>query len=409
MKSIPFLITFIVCFPHFIFSQTCGCTDPLATNYNTAAVINDGSCQYANTSISPTSAYQLDAILNGSSGMIYWDNAYWTYNDHDNLNLYAIDSTTGAIIDSIRIATTGNYDTEEISQDADYIYFGDFGNNSGSRTNLHILRIAKEDMHEQNIPIDTIFFTYDDQTDFTPASMNTDYDCESFIVTEDSIYLFTKQWITEATACYVLPKTPGHFAAHKRDTCNVNGLITGATYVPDKQLIVLCGYNTTLSPFIFLLYDFENDNFFAGNKRKITINQIGHQVEAIATSNALQYYITNEYFNYSILTTNPKLQLLDLTSYLSHYLLDTLDGVYNYEYIVPTVFPNPAIDCIHLTSWESCQGYTYQIYNMSGQQIQSGKISSPTIQFQNAQMSKGSYILTIEGAKGKYSFPIFKQ
>ncbi|MDD4395540.1 MAG: T9SS type A sorting domain-containing protein [Bacteroidales bacterium] len=395
-------------------AQICGCTDPFAINYDSTATINDGSCQYAALSINPTNSYQISNLLNGTSGMIFWEGKYWTFNDHNDSHLYALDSISGAIIDSLSIGETGNYDIEEISQDAEYLYFGNFGNNSGSRTDLCILRINKNDFLSHNFTIDTIFFNYADQVDFTPASMNTDYDCESFIVTEDSIYLFTKQWITKATARYSLPKSPGHHTACKRGTCNVTGLITGATYIPNEQMVVLCGYNETLEPFIYLLYDFPSDNFFDGNKRKIDINLMGHQVEAIATSNALEYYITNEYFQYSLMTVQPKLQMLNLTPYLSYYL--TGDTTYLHPSFItphsdfsPVIYPNPASDGLYIEPFESCKGMNYCIYSSTGQLTQSGVIVDNKISFQGYRMSKGNYILTIEGKLGKYSFRFYKQ
>lgn len=407
-RILSFCIT-IIALQYTLFAQICGCTDPLATNYNSMAVTNDGSCQYAATTIAPTQSYLLDNILNGTSGMFFWNGNYWTYNDHDDLHLYAIDSTSGNIIDSIAIAEGGNYDTEEISQDMDYLYFGDFGNGYGTRTDLHILKISKESLETQNIIIDTIFFSYADQTDFSYASTNTDYDCEAFIVTEDSIYLFTKQWITKATACYALSKSPGHHLVHQRGVLDVNGLITGATYIPDKQLVVLCGYNDLLSPFVFLLYDYPSDNFFAGNKRKININIPRHQVEAIATSNALQYYITNEYFQYSIVTTQPKLQILDLSPYLSHYLETSLLGISNYGFLKPKIFPNPFSDCLYIIPYETCLGTTYSLYTLTGKLLQTGMITTKKIPIQGSRLAKGSYILTIEGENGTFSFPVWKQ
>ena len=140
------------------FAQVCGCTDPLASNYNAAATVNDGSCQYASTTIRYEEIGEMDNDrIGGTSGMIYWNGGYWTYNDHVNTYLYKLDSLTGQIVDSLRVATSGNYDTEEISQDSAYLYFGDFGNNTASRTNLHVLRIEKQAFINQTHTIDTIF------------------------------------------------------------------------------------------------------------------------------------------------------------------------------------------------------------------------------------------------------------
>ena len=355
----------IVCFmlASNCFAQVCGCTDPLASNYNASATVNDGSCQYASTTIRFEEIGEMDNDrIGGTSGMIYWNGGYWTYNDHVNTYLYKLDSLTGQIVDSLRVATSGNYDTEEISQDSAYLYFGDFGNNTASRTNLHVLRIEKQAFINQTHTIDTIFFSYPDQTEFNTESMQTDFDCESFVVGADSIYVFTKQWLSLGTVCYAFPKTPGTYVAVRKGECHVAGLVTGATYLPEKRLVVLCGYSprdpllSALTPFFYLLYDFQSEDFFSGNKRKLNTSSNPHQVEAIATSNALVYYITNEHFSYNIggfytLNDNTKLSRLNLTDYLSGYLeslnapVDTVpeDTVATKTYTITVVVDDPTM------------------------------------------------------------------
>ena len=401
-------------------AQVCGCTDPLATNYNANATVNDGSCTYASTTISATSIGELDETLNGTSGMIYWNGGYWTYNDHTDTHLYQIDSTTASIIGSLQIAPSGNYDTEEISQDSLYLYFGDIGNNSGTRTNLHILRISKQGLIDNDFVIDTIFFSYADQTDFTSSPQATDFDCESFIVGEDSIFVFTKQWVSEGTVCYGFPKEPGTYEATARGTCNVGGLITGATYIPDKRIVVLCGYSSTLQPFIYLLYDFQGEDFFSGNKRKLSFSMlVRDQVEAIATSDALHYYITNEYFVYQSIITRPsKLQVLDLSSYLEDYIeslnvipadsTSTDTTATDTTHIIPesiveniqnilTIAPNPVCTELHLQPSEYVEGAEYLIYNMKGQRVDQGVIRDGMVS--TAVLSQGEYILVVSSGK----------
>lgn len=314
------------------YAQVCGCTDPLAKNYNPEATLNDGGCLYAPTLIQAKGIGLLDSLVEGSSSLIYWNNGYWTYNDHKDNCLYCIDSANASIVETLCLKKNGNYDTEEISQDSLYLYFGDFGNNRGNRLDLRILRISKESILNQTITIDTISFSYEDQTDFTSRPQATDYDCEAFVVTDDSIYLFTKQWASANTTLYSLPKTPGTHVAHRGETYNVKGLITGVTYMPEYQLIVLCGYDydkknklAALRPFLYLLYDFKENRFFSGNKRRLNFkSNAKNQVEAIATRNGLDYYITNEHFKTTYLGFSidlpARLQYLDLREFLLPYL-----------------------------------------------------------------------------------------
>lgn len=313
-------------------AQVWGCTDPIATNYNAKATVNDGTCKYALTFIQAKVVSTLDSMIKGSSSLFYWNNNYWTYNDHKDNCLYRIDSTSAATAGNLCVKKIRNRDTEEIAQDVQYLYFGDIGNNSGKRKDLQILRIRKDAIQNKIYKIDTIRFSYEDQTDFTARLNATDFDCEAFIVTNDSIYLFTKQWVSAKTTVYSIPKTPGTHIAHRRGTYNVKGLITGATYIPEHQLVVLCGYDydkknllSALHPFLVLLYDFKDGDLLSGNKRRLDFNSgVKAQIEGIATSNGLDYYLTCERFTTTkmgiVFEFPAQLWRVDLRKYLLPYI-----------------------------------------------------------------------------------------
>ena len=332
MRSFFLIFGFLIVSWEFSVAQVCGCTDSLASNYNAAATVNDGSCKYAPAKIKATILGTLDSLVEGSSSLFYWNNGYWIYNDHNDNCLYRIDSSNATILETLCVKNIRNQDTEEIAQDSLYLYIGDMGNNRGSRKNLQVFRISKNSLLNHTFVVDTIRFSYEDQTDFTARPQATDFDCEAFIVTNDSIYLFTKQWVSAQTTIYSLPKTPGTHIAHRRETYNVKGLITGATYIPEYQIVVLCGYDydkknifSALHPFVFLLYDFKDGFFFSGNKRRLDFSSgVKSQIEAIATSNALDYYLTCEHFQTTRmgLTFDFPAQLwqVDLRKYLLPYL-----------------------------------------------------------------------------------------
>lgn len=303
-------------------SQVSGCTDSLSKKYNPQTTTNDGSCEYKTGKIKPSHSIPLEKTIKETSGLIQYNNLLWTINDDSDTGIYGIDST-GIIRNKIQLKNVLNRDWEEITQDENYVYIGDFGNNVfGNRKDLHILRIEKKSL-ELNIPIiDTISFSYSNQMDFSKIKSNTtNFDCEAFVVTTDSIYLFTKQWKQKKTSVYALAKTPGNHIAKLKETFNTKGLITGATYLPQKNLIILCGYNKKLTPFLFLLYDYKNSDFFSGNKRKIKLKLPFHQIEGISTQDGLYYYLTNENFERKpFINVAQKLHQLDLSNYLSPYL-----------------------------------------------------------------------------------------
>lgn len=300
------------------YSQISGCTDSQSINFNPKASKNDGNCDYKFSKIKPQSSIKLSDTLIETSGLMAFDNLLWTHNDDHDTTIYGLNSI-GKIKSKIKLEKVKNNDWEEISQDSAYIYIGDFGNNyRGNRSDLHILRIEKNSFLSNNPLIESIAFSYSNQTDFTVQKENTtDFDCEAFVVSQDSIYLFTKQWTSKKTSVYVLPKTPGNYIAQLKETLNVDGLITAATPLPSKNGIVLCGYSKMLYPFLFLITDLKNYTFSTANKRKIKLALSFHQIEGIATIDGFHFYLTNESFiRKPIFNTPQQMHTVDLSRFL---------------------------------------------------------------------------------------------
>jgi hypothetical protein len=300
-----------------------GCTDAAANNYNASAKTNDGSCKYNDVMLTPTIKYAMNNTLRETSGLLWWDGKVWTFNDSGALPaIYAIDSTTGNITKTVTISNATNIDWEEITQDEQFIYIGDFGNNaSGNRKNLRIYKIAKADVQSStSVHAQAINFSYSDQTDFTATASNqTNFDCEAFVAYNDSLFLFSKDWVDFHSRLYSLPKTPGTYTANLKADILVDGLITGATILPSQKTIVLTGYTTILTPFLYLLYDFSNNDFFGANKRKVQINSAFTQMEGIASISDTRFFVSNEFFQRSIITTPARLQSVNLSSLLTAY------------------------------------------------------------------------------------------
>lgn len=307
-------------------AQEPGCTDPPAINYNPDATQNDGSCVYAPASISYEERMRLPDQVDETSGLIFWEGKFWTHNDDTDLNIYGFSLDDVNSLDPITLEGLVNVDWEELQQDSTYIYMGDIGNNLGNRTDLKIYKIKKSSLlhGDSGIVVDSIMFAYEDQEDFDPpGALQTDFDAEAFLVTDAFIYVFTKQWMSRKTALYRIPNAPGSYTAEKIGEHDVEGLITGLTYLPQYQLVVLTGYHypEVVPPFLLLLYDFEEHDFFGGNKRKVDLPALlGHQVEAITTLNGLDYYITNERYCMSGMVIPQRLHTLNLSAFLTHYL-----------------------------------------------------------------------------------------
>lgn len=311
----------LVFFATVLQAQVIGCTDPLSRNFNPAATVNDGSCTYKNTYVNPVRSQVLPAVVKETSGLINLSGKFYTHNDNRDTQLYELDTLSGNVKNNIRIEGVNNIDWEEIAQDDEYIYIGDFGNNAtGNRNNLKIYQISREGFAAGKPSVSQIEFTYPDHT-VEDASNRTNFDCEAFVVSKDSLYLFTKQWKSKATSVYALPKTSGKYTARLVATHDTEGLITGAAYLHDKQVIVLTGYSKFLQPFFYLLYDFKGENFFSGNKRKVEIDLPYHQVEAVSTNDGIRYFVTNEFFTFlPFIRVSQKLHEFDLSDYLQMHL-----------------------------------------------------------------------------------------
>lgn len=299
-----------------------GCTDPNANNLDADAIENDGSCTYDDVWINPARSMALTEELEESSGLIFWNGTLWSHNDNSDTRLYALDTATGNVVDEILLEGVENVDWEEMDQDADYIYVGDFGNNaSGDRDDLRILRIRKNSLLAGDPSIDTIGFTYSNQQELNPVNFNSsEFDCEAFVVSSERIYLFTKQWTTGYTTAYALSKQPGNHVAQRLNTLNVNGLISGAVYLESDQLLVLSGYTGILQAFLYVFYDFPGEDFFAGNKRQINLSLPFLQVEGITTVDGLSYYLSNESYVKAPVNTPQQLHLVELHAYLKEFL-----------------------------------------------------------------------------------------
>ena len=307
-------------------SQGPGCTDLQASNMDSEATENDGSCIYDPVWVGPDRTLELSNLLEGTSGLIFWDGCLWTHNDNADTRLYGLDTASAEISREYLLPDVVNTDWEDIAEDGEYIYLGDFGNNaSGNRTDLHILRIEMSSLKSGNPSIDTIWFSYSDQHDLNPTESNqTEFDCEALVVSSNNIYLFTKQWSTGHTTMYSLSKQPGNHIAQKKASFDIQGLVTGATLIEPEQLLVLCGYTGILQPFLYLLYDYSEQNFFSGNKRRINISVPFLQVEGITTRDGLRYYLSNESFILEPATNTPQqLHQFDLSELLGEYLKES--------------------------------------------------------------------------------------
>ncbi len=305
-----------------LFAQA-GCTDPQATNYDEDAVENDGSCVYLPTEIIPQLQTNLAEELEELSAMISYNHRIFGLADSGNPTaIYEFDTITGNIIQTKNLLGTDNIDWESMTIDDAYVYVGDTGNNKhGNRTDLVIYRFPIGALDQSgDVPsnqIDRIFYKYEDQTNFSQLPKNTTrFDCESIVSLGDSLYLFTKDWKKFNTRSYSIPKVPGNHTALLHDSLSVNGIVTDVTTSGDS-MVVLLGSSLFGNSFLMMLFDYEGQDVFGGNKRQIkVINSILGQPESLTLNDDFSGFIGTESFKKNGMEEKQAIFRYDIHEYL---------------------------------------------------------------------------------------------
>jgi hypothetical protein len=383
-----------------ISAQTYGCRDVNAINFNPNATDNDGSCLYSVTNYKPTYITNLESTLNESSALIIVNNDFWTLNDSENLNaIYQINASNGAVMRTVTIKNAVNTDWESIAQSDTHLFIGDFGNNSGTRKNLRILKVSKTDLAnttDDTVTAEIIDFTYSDQTTFTSAPNATNFDGEALIFAHDSLHIFSKNWANLKTKHYQLTANAGSTIATLQEEFDVAGLITDASISPETGNIVLIGYKNgpLYSCFSWLLSDYQRSNFFSGNKRLIELGSslnLG-QTEGISLKNDNTGFFTSELVSNSYLTIPPKLYSFNFNNFFGTIPNSTLE----INERANRVYPNP---CFNQITIESSQPMLtkFSINNMLGSKVVQGELVPGKNNIDLNSLPRGSYVISFEG------------
>lgn len=280
-----------------------GCTDPSANNFNASSRYDDSSCLYKEIDINPDSFVDLKSKFNENSGLVYFSDRIWTFNDGGGeTKIYSIDTTDGGELENIFLNNTSNTDWEDVCKDPTHIYVGDFGNNYGNRTDLKIysFQIFPDSSIKNNnsTSVSVISYAYPDQKDFRKDEF-TNYDCEAMVASGEYIYIFSKRHGDQRTAAYRIPKIPGKHVAELMGYFQVNGLITGADLSPSGNCLALtmCKDSDNTN-YVWLFRDFNQNSFFTGKK---TILKLGSrdnfgQIEGICFKDDQQLYLSGELY-----------------------------------------------------------------------------------------------------------------
>lgn len=370
-----------------------GCTDPQANNYNSQATENDGSCEYSDTNYDPICLATLGDEINECSGLQYFDGQVWALNDGgDGPQIYQLDTIDGSIIRSVWIEDQDHVDWEDLAQDSLHLYIGDFGNNLGTRRNLKVIKIKKSDLTEDSVQSETIFFDFADQTDFTSRNRGHNFDCEAFFFHESDLFLFSKNWLNNQTRLYKLSAEPGTYSIEPIDSFNVNGLITAADISPKGDYIMLLGYRSNSSTFMWLLFDYQSFSPFSGNKRRINTGTFltSGQVEGICFQSNDEGFIGSEEFT----IIDPKLKHFKIGQWVENPMTYTA-GAPNEPPL--HIYPNPFRNELLIDA--KVDGYKIkkaELWSSTGQLVKrKRKGLKRKIHFNGNKVASGNYVLRI--------------
>ncbi|RNA62024.1 hypothetical protein D1631_08780 [Chryseobacterium nematophagum] len=241
-------------------------------------------------------SYLSDSIQE-TSGLSIFNGRLFTFNDSGNKpELFELNKTTGKIINTLEI-NAKNKDWEALTNDGEYFYIGDFGNNGGARKDLEIYKVPFKEGKLENDSITLISFYYPEQTDFIPRYYKNDFDAEAMIYLNKKLHIFTKEWASKSTSHYIVnPDIKEKQKAEKVESFKTNFVVTDAAYF-DKKLYLI-GYTKKTEVFLDIFDETEPGIFFTKAPQHYYLGSalsIG-QIEGIAVGD-VGIYISGEKFN----------------------------------------------------------------------------------------------------------------
>ena len=217
------------------------------------------------------------------------DSTFWVINDSgNNPNIYLV-SYKGDILSKKIINNVVNTDWEDLTSDNDgNIYIGDFGDNLQNRKDYSIIKLNKADLELNRDSMSSLVMPF-------LYSTNISYDAEAFVYFDESLYLFTKnreEPFDGITNLFKL-KIGDSIAVFKDKTTTYTDIkelswITSAALSPNNKTLILLG-----SDKMFVFYNFENDNFFNGTMKIVSLETVT-QKESITFISNTEVIITDE-------------------------------------------------------------------------------------------------------------------
>lgn len=211
--------------------------------------------------LTPVVRLHLAADLSETSGLAEHQGEIWSMNDGGNAAVlhHGRLSQVGGEFSQLSLSGADNFDWESMAQNQQGLFILDCGNNRGDRIWLQSYFFSWESLADSTAKAERTDFRFGD-TDPRLARLNHDNDCEAAAWVEDSLWIFTKNWVNQQTRIYRLAANDLEAASEQVlstfETLPVGGLITGADYNADYGQLVLLGYGkgiAMLQPFVWFV------------------------------------------------------------------------------------------------------------------------------------------------------------
>lgn len=257
---------------------------------------------FAQPALMPVQLAELAPDLSEASALLYVQGATWTLVDGPGQpEILELDPNTGQVLRTLGLINAMRTDWEALAMDDTHVYVGDIGNNNGDRQDLRIFRFPVDSLLDpavQTVMVETIAYSYADQTVFTPAPFATPFDCEAMILVDGEIVLFTKRWNDEQSRVYRMPAQPGTWTAQPDTLFDSDGLVTDATRDPMTGDVFLAGYRFALpfQPFVWVLKGTSGADLFQGSTERYPLTTVDLQLEGCAWAGGDSLLLVNEEF-----------------------------------------------------------------------------------------------------------------
>jgi len=274
------------------------CNDRAAKNFSDNVSGDSTCCIYGK--IKPQIKSRLDEGVNETSGLIFAGGRMWTHNDSGGDNaIYAVDTSDGTILQTVILKGATNVDWEDIAQSDAHLYVADIGNNQGNRKNLKIYRFPLTALESSidtiRVNVETISFSYADQTDFTPAR-KAQFRLRSPPFFSGPVIFVYQKLARQPKQCIYPIAHPRNAAGRRTDSFDAGGLVTGADVSPSGKEVVLVGYKWSLGVFLWVLTSFSGSRFLSGNRKLIKLGNFSGlgQMEAIGYADNEHLFFSSE-------------------------------------------------------------------------------------------------------------------